>query len=255
VVGILVLIVILALVILISLFVYGFSGQNTEKDESLGSGTGAITSVHIPNTLDKSRVTKLSQLPTNNTHSGWSIDSKFEGKMLSNDGEWNKLRDTVFHRDGFKCVICGDSHNLSVDHIKERELGGTNDLNNLRTLCRDCHEGRHFNKFFDKPFDADDHYGEEYEPTEKVALINEAIENQTCLSIKYIDSYHVRSYRTIHPQKIYKGGRFKPGVIYFEAFDDLDHANRTFRLSRMRVSNNNKCEYLDKPVTHKSKWG
>jgi len=187
-------------------------------------------------------------------HSNWAIDNSFGDKILSPNSSWNILRQLVFRRDGFKCVICGENQNLSVDHIKERELGGTNDLSNLRTLCRDCHEGRHFNNFFDKPFNADDNYGENYKPKEKIALINKAINDKTSLSIKYIDRYNVRSYRVIHPKKIYKGGKFKRGIIYFEAYDDLDKANRTFRLSRMRISNNNRCEYLDKPVLSDKKW-
>ena len=41
----------------------------------------------------------------------------------------------VFDRDGWECVICGSHRNLSVDHIIPKALGGTDDLENLQTMC------------------------------------------------------------------------------------------------------------------------
>ena len=66
---------------------------------------------------------------------------------------WRKIRLLVIQRDEGRCNICGRTINdlrddgvskvkISVDHIKPRsthqhlEL----DVNNLRTLCHDCHE-------------------------------------------------------------------------------------------------------------------
>jgi 5-methylcytosine-specific restriction endonuclease McrA len=47
-----------------------------------------------------------------------------------------KLR--VWRRDGFKCLDCGSVDHLSVDHIRPRSLGGSDDFDNLQTLCRRC---------------------------------------------------------------------------------------------------------------------
>lgn len=44
----------------------------------------------------------------------------------------------IFTRDGNKCLECGDTENLSIDHIKPIHLGGTNRFSNLRTLCVKC---------------------------------------------------------------------------------------------------------------------
>ena len=48
-------------------------------------------------------------------------------------------RRTVFRRDGYACVKCGSRHRLEVDHIVPLAKGGTGFLENLQTLCRDCH--------------------------------------------------------------------------------------------------------------------
>ncbi|ORX22731.1 hypothetical protein BVF91_09635 [Thermoanaerobacterium sp. PSU-2] len=56
-----------------------------------------------------------------------------------------KIRFEVFKRDSFKCQYCGRSAPdviLEVDHIKPVKAGGTNDITNLITACRDCNRGK-----------------------------------------------------------------------------------------------------------------
>ncbi len=55
------------------------------------------------------------------------------------------LRWDVLKHDDYRCVKCG-AHppdvQLEVDHILPVSRGGTNDLTNLRTLCRPCNQGK-----------------------------------------------------------------------------------------------------------------
>lgn len=56
--------------------------------------------------------------------------------------EWRKA---VYDRDGYVCVQCGvsgDGRNLNADHIKPWSLYPAHryELDNGRTLCRDCHK-------------------------------------------------------------------------------------------------------------------
>lgn len=52
----------------------------------------------------------------------------------------SRTRTMVYRRDGYACVDCGedDITKLSVDHRIPVDAGGTNDADNLRTLCRRC---------------------------------------------------------------------------------------------------------------------
>lgn len=58
------------------------------------------------------------------------------------------IRYAVLKRDNFKCVKCGRSPSvnhkveLEVDHIKPVARGGTSDVENLQTLCKDCNQGK-----------------------------------------------------------------------------------------------------------------
>ena len=52
------------------------------------------------------------------------------------------LRHEVFKRDNYKCVECGaskeDGATLHIDHKIPVSKGGTDELDNLQTLCSDC---------------------------------------------------------------------------------------------------------------------
>lgn len=63
-----------------------------------------------------------------------------ERKSLS-----KKVRFEVFKRDSFTCQYCGAKAPdviLEIDHIKPIFEGGTNDIMNLITSCRDCNRGK-----------------------------------------------------------------------------------------------------------------
>lgn len=56
-----------------------------------------------------------------------------------------KTRFEVFKRDKFTCQYCGRSAPeviLECDHIEPRSKGGTNNILNIVTSCRDCNSGK-----------------------------------------------------------------------------------------------------------------
>jgi hypothetical protein len=63
-----------------------------------------------------------------------------------------KLRAEVLDRNGFTCQMCGLTPGdfdpqtgrkvrLHIGHIKDKSLGGVDELSNLRTLCSSCNQG------------------------------------------------------------------------------------------------------------------
>lgn len=54
----------------------------------------------------------------------------------------DESRIAIYRRDGWKCLICGSRHDLTLDHITTRVSGGSNHPNNLYTSCRSCNSSR-----------------------------------------------------------------------------------------------------------------
>ena len=63
----------------------------------------------------------------------------------------NRKRKAIYARDGHQCVYCGlfayssaDTGPclLTLDHLVPRELGGSNEANNLVTACHRCNSAR-----------------------------------------------------------------------------------------------------------------
>ena len=62
---------------------------------------------------------------------------------LAHGQRWYRIRRAVLDRDGWKCSECGRRGRLEVHHVKAIADGGSNDLENLRSLCLDCHIAIH----------------------------------------------------------------------------------------------------------------
>lgn len=79
--------------------------------------------------------------------------SKETRALFYNSAEWRQKRISILERDNYECQSCKeegrvatvDSSVLEVDHIKELEHHPELALDdeNLRTLCKDCHNKRH----------------------------------------------------------------------------------------------------------------
>jgi 5-methylcytosine-specific restriction endonuclease McrA len=77
------------------------------------------------------------------------------GRLRLSRYKWKKRVEQVMERDGHKCRMCGRSEGLAdVHHIIKRSQGGGDDMDNLITLCRNCHNKQHaqvqFNKLYPK---------------------------------------------------------------------------------------------------------
>ena len=52
---------------------------------------------------------------------------------------WEMRKRQVFERDMWRCRKCASVLQLQCDHVVNRSSGGTHDMENLQTLCSNCH--------------------------------------------------------------------------------------------------------------------
>lgn len=78
--------------------------------------------------------------------SGWSrrVDRTGSTTDRGYGYAWRKLRDQVLRRDNYLCVHCYSKGHVTqatdVDHKLSKTHGGTDDLENLQSLCQSCHQ-------------------------------------------------------------------------------------------------------------------
>lgn len=91
-------------------------------------------------------VTKASPCPQCPAY-GWKSD-KIRGNTTKRGygAPWRKIRVRILKRDNYLCQPCKRAGKLSpaneVDHVINKERGGTDDDDNLQSICGDCHKAK-----------------------------------------------------------------------------------------------------------------
>lgn len=75
--------------------------------------------------------------PNDGLHDFWSIERDDYRKKIP-----AAVRALVYERDEYRCVECGATEGLTLDHIYPWSLGGTDTVDNLRVLCRPCNSSK-----------------------------------------------------------------------------------------------------------------
>ena len=57
--------------------------------------------------------------------------------------EWKKVKAKRLNMDGYKCKLCGTAKNLQCHHVSYEHLGKPDEIDDVITLCRECHRKVH----------------------------------------------------------------------------------------------------------------
>lgn len=72
----------------------------------------------------------------------WRLQYIRRRGQASNYTKRPEVRARIFTRDNYRCVQCGSIENLTIDHIISVYSGGTDEDDNLQTLCNRCNAGK-----------------------------------------------------------------------------------------------------------------
>jgi len=170
-------------------------------------------------------------------------------QIPQNELEWMYQRERAFTLYGRKCRECGSKENIDVHHIIiPRAMGGSDELENLEILCRQCHSNIHGHEIQFKGKSLD----ECLVVSNKMLILNDALLDKKIVEFDYVGSDGKKSHRVVQPAKCeFK----KPGELefvrakysqdkidefnkqqprqYFRGFCYTSRANKMFRVSRM----------------------
>ncbi len=118
------------------------------------SDTKLISSIRIdPVTPEKKNETRCASYRSRNTKHANEIKKKIqtfldiEHKKLQQcrlyepiviEKLTKEMREEIFKRDNYKCIICGSTERLGIDHTIPIRLGGDSFIGNFATLCAVC---------------------------------------------------------------------------------------------------------------------
>lgn len=78
--------------------------------------------------------------------SGWNAPERGSSSQRGYGATWRRKRQAVLQRDSHQCRLCAAkglvTYGNEVDHITPKSQGGTDDLENLQTICGDCHKAK-----------------------------------------------------------------------------------------------------------------
>lgn len=74
-----------------------------------------------------------------------SIDNLKLGRVDRRDGKWKRIARIAYKRDEYQCKLCQNSDEITAHHLDGWNwfMEGRYDLDNLITLCYDCHTNFH----------------------------------------------------------------------------------------------------------------
>ena len=78
--------------------------------------------------------------------SGWNkrVDRTGSTTERGYGHAWRKLREFILKRDNYLCLVCAEQGRLTeateVDHKLNKAKGGTDDHDNLQSICSACHK-------------------------------------------------------------------------------------------------------------------
>ena len=166
---------------------------------------------------------------------------------------WSDLRQIILEKYHYNCSICGSNEEIDVHHKIPIKDGGTNEIENLIAVCRNCHEKLHHFKLSTVRITPSDKYGQDVKRKNKFKkgyILLQAISNKYKLRIRYNTHNYNSSVeineRVIKPIQLKYGyeiddneyisnSKYDKNKLFIYAFCELRQEMRLFRFDRLEI--------------------
>jgi len=162
-----------------------------------------------------------------------------------------EIRRFVIERDHKTCVCCdkkpGNSRGLQVDHIVPVAMGGTNEITNLQTLCRQCNQFKKTNTVDYRRHESLLSKPNELELFSMVS--NDDIENLLARIVNNI--YHCKAFASLKRSKKSNGSNYHTWSIALYPGNNPDWMNPNLNTITDYIRNNLKFDELEEIIVEK----
>jgi hypothetical protein len=150
---------------------------------------------------------------------------------------WEELRSQALKKSRGRCKDCRKKniYELHLHHLRPLSLGGLNEIENLITLCRSCHQKRHSHSFTDE--------NSEYRSSsvnKKLTILGKiklAKSTDKRLWIRYIDETGAQTERWLKVYQIlHEKSASKTSRKWVEGYCELRAEDRSFRIDRIQMA-------------------
>ena len=117
---------------------YKISYLTPEKYSRASDYLSEIGRVKYMSTHDLTTLIKIFEIYKNNYYKVKRLQSKDPRRIAQKFISKKNIRNFIFKRDGYRCLLCNSVNKLQIDHIMPISKNGENKISNLQTLCGSC---------------------------------------------------------------------------------------------------------------------
>lgn len=166
------------------------------------------------------------------------------------------LRHKVFVRDNYRCVECGATNKettLEIDHIIPVSKGGTNDINNLQTLCKTCNRAKSATIWEDKPKNKKLVSTKSSKSRDKDILAVKLFDEDGRLISYLFDKFDIEHFKFNNTNDNYRRQKIMDLVMFFSEASIVNEINK-FQSQNEHIKLKNEygiaCPKCNKIITH-----
>jgi 5-methylcytosine-specific restriction endonuclease McrA len=122
------------------LHTFGTKARTQVVAEAVDSSPSYVKRFHACDSITMSSSGNVTRHYDNEAHTRGEAPVVLQRESRRSNSLSANIRNAVLDRDGHECLRCGSTEKLQIHHIIPYSRGGKDEMQNLATLCYECHK-------------------------------------------------------------------------------------------------------------------